>query len=145
MADILPHKADIIISTTDTPSAQEIAAAFAPKSLKPTIDSLATADSGRADDGVMYINWVLDRIRKLEITLPPGTIATISGILNQVVGKEFYLTFTDPYTGVEMTRHMYCSNASADWYSGVLYNGLIQDATFSAIELGGEKNGTKVG
>lgn len=55
MANILPHVADIIISTGPTPTGTEIANAFAPKSLKPTIDSLATADSGRSDDGVMHI------------------------------------------------------------------------------------------
>lgn len=144
MPNILTNPADIIISATATPTAQEIAEAFSPKTLKPLIDSLATADSGRSDDGVMHIYWVLDRVRKLEITLPPGTISTVSSILNKVVGKSFWLTFTDPYTGTELTRKMYCSNASSDWYSGVMYNGLLQDVSFNCIELGGELGGTVI-
>ena len=40
-----------------------------------------------------------------------------------------------------MTRYVYTSNGSSDWYSGVLYNGLLQNASFNAIEVGGELNG----
>ena len=40
-----------------------------------------------------------------------------------------------------MTRKVYTSTGSSDWYSGVLYNGLLQNASFNAIELGGELNG----
>ena len=39
---------------------------------------------------------------------------------------------------------MYTSNASTDWYSGVVMNGLLQDVSFNAIELGGELGGTVI-
>ena len=78
-----------MISVAATPTQAEIDAQFSPKSLKPTIDSLATADSGRSDDGVMHIYWVLDRIRKLEVMLAPNTPANIATILDKVVGKSY--------------------------------------------------------
>ena len=93
MSSYLTNKAHVLISAGSTPTNVEIAAQFAPMSMKPSIESLATEDSGRSDDGVMHIYWVLDRIRKLEITLRPDTTDNISSILNKVVGKEYYITF----------------------------------------------------
>ena len=41
---------------------------YSPSKLKVTYDSLATSNSGRADDGTMVITWVRQNIRKVEIT-----------------------------------------------------------------------------
>lgn len=93
MSNYLENKGRIIISASATPTQAEIDSQFAPMSMKPSVDSLATEDSGRSDDGIMHIYYVLDRIRKLEITLRPDTTDKISAILNKVVGRFYYLTF----------------------------------------------------
>lgn len=102
------------------------------------VDSLATEDSGRSVDGMMHITWILSRARKLEIQLPPCTFAYYSAIMNRVLGRKYYVTFIDPVTNTEMTINVYTSNGKGNLYSGVVRNGLIQGASFNAIELKGE-------
>ena len=114
---------------------------FIPASITPSYESLASADSGRTDDGVMRISWVLDRVRKLEITMPPMTSQDLSSLLSLVQGKEYKMTFFDALTNQELERKFYTSNSSADMYSGILRNGLWQNVSFNAIEIGGELNG----
>ena len=111
---------------------------FAVQSLKVSLESLAAEDSGRTDDGVMHINWVLRRIRKVQIQLPPCESAEVAALLDLVQGKEYSLTYFDPLTGGQNTITAYTSNSSADCYSGILYNGLWQGVSFNAIEVGGE-------
>ena len=111
---------------------------FAVQSLKVNIERLAAEDRGRTDDGVMHINWVLRRIRKVQIQLPPCDASTASSLLALVQGQEYSLTYFDPLTGGQNTITAYTSNSSADCYSGVLYNGLWQGVGFNAIEVGGE-------
>ena len=60
---------------------------FAVQSLKVNLESLAAEDSGRTDDGVMHINWVLRRIRKVEVKLPPCDASTASSLLALVQGQ----------------------------------------------------------
>lgn len=108
---------------------------YSPKSLKVTYDSLATAKSGRADDGTMKITWVRTNIRKVEITMPPMKMAALSTLLNAVSGKKYNMTFHDPRANEEVTVEMYTSNTQGECYSGVLYNGLYQGVQFSAIEV----------
>ena len=108
---------------------------YKPKSLKVTYDSLATAKSGRSDDGTMKITWVRTNIRKLEITMPPMKMAALSTLLSAVSGKKYNMTFHDPRTNAEVTVEMYTSNANGECYSGVLYNGLYEGVQFSAIEV----------
>ena len=114
---------------------------FIPASITPSYESLASADSGRTDDGVMRISWVLDRVRKLEITMPPMTSQDLSSLVSLVQGKEYKMTFFDALTNQELERKFYTSNSSADMYSGILRNGLWQNVSFNAIEVGGELNG----
>lgn len=108
---------------------------YSPKSLKVTYDSLATAKSGRADDGTMNITWVRQNIRKLEITMPPMEMSDLAALLNAVSGKKYNMTFHDPRTNAEVTVQMYTSNAQGECYSGVLYGGLYEGVQFSAIEV----------
>jgi len=93
MSNYLTNKAHVLISQNATPTTQEIADQFAPQTMRPSIGSLASEDSGRSDDGVMRIYWVLARNRKLEIGLRPDTPENISKILNKVVGRTYWLTF----------------------------------------------------
>ena len=108
---------------------------YSPKSLKVTYDSLATANSGRADDGTMVINWVRQNIRKIEIEMPPMKMAALSTLLTAVSGKKYNLTFHDPRSNAEVTIQVYTSNSQGECYSGVLLNGLYQGVQFSAIEV----------
>lgn len=108
---------------------------YSPKGLKITYDSLATAKSGRADDGTMHITWVRQNIRKLEIEMPPMKPAALASLLTAVSGQKYNMTFHDIRTNAEVTVQMYTSNSDADCYSGVLYGGLYQGVKFSAIEV----------
>ena len=108
---------------------------YSPKSLKVTYDSLATANSGRADDGTMVINWVRQNIRKIEIEMPPMKMAALSTLLTAVSGKKYSMTFHDPRSNAEVTIQVYTSNSQGECYSGVLLNGLYQGVQFSAIEV----------
>ena len=108
------------------------------KSIKVDLESLASEDSGRTDDGVMHINWVLKKIRKVEIQVAPSTTADIAPLLSAVQGQTYSLTYFDPLANAEKTITAYTSTSSSELYSGVLYNGLWQGTQFNAIEVGGE-------
>lgn len=108
------------------------------KSIKVDLESLASEDSGRTDDGVMHINWVLKKIRKVEIQVAPSSTADIAPLLSAVQGQTYSLTYFDPLANAEKTITAYTSTSSSELYSGVLYNGLWQGTQFNAIEVGGE-------
>lgn len=108
---------------------------YSPKSLKITYDSLATANSGRSDNGTMVINWVRTNIRKVEIEMPPMKLSELSDLLSAVSGKKYNMTFRDIRTNSEVTVQMYTSNTQGDCYSGVLHGGLYHGVQFSAIEV----------
>ena len=108
------------------------------KSIKVDLESLVSEDSGRTDDGVMHINWVLKKIRKVFIEMPPSITADIAPLLSAVQGQTYSLTYFDPLDNAEKTITAYTSKGSSSLYSGVLYNGLWQGTQFNAIEVGGE-------
>ena len=111
---------------------------YVAKSIKVDLDSLASEDSGRTDDGVMRINWVLKKIRKVQIELPPSIADDFAPLLRAVQGQIYSLTYFDPMDNAEKTITAYTSKGSSSLYSGVLYNGLWQGTQFNAIEVGGE-------
>lgn len=108
------------------------------QSIKVNLESLASEDSGRTDDGVMHINWVLKKIRKVQIELPPSTADVFAPLLAAVQGQTYSLAYFDPLANAEKTITAYTSKGSSSLYSGVLYNGLWQGTQFNAIEVGGE-------
>lgn len=126
----LANKGEIIINGSHR---------FTPKSLKPNFESLAAANSGRTDDGTIHIYWVLRKIRKLEIEMPPCSSSEASAILNLVQGKEYTITYWDILDNAEKTISVYTSTSSADCYSGIIRNGLWQGLSFNAIEIAGEE------
>lgn len=111
---------------------------FEAKSIKVGFESLTSENTGRTDDGVLHIDWVFRRIRKIEIEMPPLTSPEASNILSLVQGQEYSLTYFDPLDNTEKTIYVYTSNSSADLYSGMVLNGLWQGISFNAIELEGE-------
>lgn len=111
---------------------------FLAKSIKVGFESLADSNSGRTDDGVMHINWIYRRIRKLEIEMPPCSSAEVSRLLREVQGREYEIIYFDPLDNAEKLIGCYTSNSASDLYSGVIRNGLWQGVSFNAIELEGE-------
>lgn len=111
---------------------------FNPQELSLTIESLADENSGRTQDGVMHINWIWNKIRKIEIKLPPMTGSELSNIMGAVQGQVYDITYFDILDDKWETRKVYTSNSSFSCYSGVYYHGLWQDASFNAIEIAGE-------
>lgn len=104
-----------------------------PQSLKPVLDSLADENSGRVESGVMKITWVRRQMRKWEIILPPMTSTQLASILSLVQGQEYWLTVYDVLLDKEIQLKVYTSKGNGDCYTGVLYNGLWRNFSFSAI------------
>lgn len=113
---------------------------FMPQELSIKIDSLADENSGRTQDGVMRINWIWNKIRKVEVKLPPMNGDELSRILSAVQGQVYNITYFDTLDNRWETRQVYTSNSSADCYSGIYYGGLWQNASFNAIEIAGEND-----
>lgn len=111
---------------------------FLAKSIKVNFESLAGPDSGRTDDGKMYIDWIYRRIRKIEIEMPPCDSTAAAAILSAVQGQEYEIEYFDPLENQTNLRGVYTSNSATDLYSGVIRNGLWEGLTFSAIEIAGE-------
>lgn len=117
---------------------------FSPRALTINYESLASDNSGRTLDGVMHIYWVFNRIRKLEIELPPCRPELIAQVFSRVQGQEYYITYFDTLDLAEKTIWVYTSNSSNECYSGVVRNGLYRGAKFNAIEIAGEMNNTVI-
>ena len=141
MSNYLSDKGSFIISATATPSISEQSRVFHPASLKTVYDSLADETSGRTDDGTMHITWVYQRIRRVEIAMPPMSPADASVLLALVQGQIYYITYWDVLENAEKTIQVYTSTSNGDCYSGVINNGIWQDIAFNAIELAGETDG----
>ena len=109
---------------------------YSPQSCKVQYDSLADENSGRTDDGVMHINWVWRKIRKVILTFPPLTSKELTELISLVQGQEYDLTYPDPADG-SLTIRCYTSNATSELKSGVLYGGLWVGVSFNAIEMEG--------
>ena len=111
---------------------------FEAKSLRDNYENLSGEDSGRTDDGVMRINWIFKKVRKVEIEMPPMKSSDLSKLLSLVQGQEYNLTYFDPLDNAEKTIQVYTSNSKTDLYSGMILKGLWQGVAFNAIELAGE-------
>lgn len=113
---------------------------FTPKSYNIKFESLADENSGRADSGAMDINWVINKITKLEIELPPYALndGNYCSVLNFVQGKILDVTYFDTMELKERTTQMYCSNSSVSWNTSAIKTGIVKDAKFNLIEMDGE-------
>ena len=98
-------------------------------------DSLAAQDSGRTADGVMHLNWILTKITKLTVKLPPHkwNDRKYSGILSFVQGQTFYVTYWDYLAHEEKRELMYCSKTNASW----TYLDYVMDAGFELTAIAG--------
>lgn len=108
---------------------------FALMQLEVTYDSLASEDSGRNDNGVMQIEWIKSRLRKLKCTLPPTPHDRIKTYLGAVLGKDYEIEYLDPIDG-ERVLHAYTPGGSLNLYNARIHGGLWYNITFTAIEMG---------
>lgn len=112
-------------------------ATFAPQSYRVTYESLAGPGSGRDDSGIMEIDWILRKIIKLEITLPPykDHDTTYGKILSLVQGQIVQVSFYDYLSHTDVVNErFYCSNCSG----GISYLDTIQDVEFNLEQMVGE-------
>ena len=112
---------------------------FDAKSITVNYESLASDDSGRTADGVMHIYWIMRKVRKIEIEMPPtADRMMLANLFSLVQGQEYNLTYWDPMDNAERTIKVYTSNSNGDMYNGYIYGGVWQGVKFNAIELAGE-------
>lgn len=126
---MLPSKGYFIINGSYT---------FTAKSLRTNYESLQSEDSGRTDDGIMHINWVFRKVRKIEVEMPPMTSQELSKLMSLVQGQEYDITYFDLLDNAEKTVRVYTSTSKADLYNGIILDGIYQGVSFSGIELAGE-------
>jgi len=118
---------------------------FTPKKLNIIYDTLASEDSGRTDDGVMHIQWIVGdgqtykSFVKLEIEMAPCSGSEASTILNLVQGKVYNITYYDIRRNAEQTLEVYTSTSQGNCYSGIFnsYTGLWEGVSFNAISTHG--------
>lgn len=111
---------------------------FKAKTFKETFESLTGPGTGRTADGVLHIDWIYRRLRKLEIEMPPMSAKEASTLLSLVQGKEYDITYHDILENNVKGIRVYTGNSEGDCYNGIVRNGLWQGVAFHAIEIEGE-------
>ena len=77
--------------------------------------NVAGADSGRAEDGIMHIDWVRRDVRKVYLKYAAMTASELSTIMGLMQGKEFTFTFRDQ--GATQTMNAYVGESNYKLYS----------------------------
>ena len=104
-----------------------------PGGLKWSIQSVQSADSGRAEDGTMIATLVAKK-RKLEVKYANLTPEDAAAILAVVCGDMFFdVTYYDLLSAQQETRTFYVGDRSADWYNFNTERG-IENLEFHLIE-----------
>lgn len=108
---------------------------FVPQDYTIDFDSLADRNSGRTADGTMVISWILTKVNKLTVKLPPHHYMdkTYSVILSYIQGQVVTVKYWDYLEHTLKTEQMYCSQTSA----GYSYQGLVHDVSFELIAMTG--------
>lgn len=99
-------------------------------------EHIATAESGRSDDGVNHIEFVRVGIRKVEIKYSALTEKQLAYMLDLLYEHpaDMTLTYPDPQSGIT-TIHCYPGGDGDDLYSYLLYGGLCRNFHVNLIEL----------
>ena len=97
--------------------------------------NVASADSGRTEDGKMHINWVRPDVKKVYLLYNAISGDEKDYMVNLMQGKEFTLYYWD--NGV---KHFdgYVGECSYEAYSSVHYaseGGIYQNFSINVIEL----------
>ena len=109
--------------------------------------NVASADSGRTEDGYMHINWVRRDVRKVNMTFSAISGAEKAFMENLMQGKEFYFRYVDPHieivngteTLVKVSQfYGYTGESNYQEYSSVHYEsegGIFTNFSINVVEL----------
>lgn len=109
--------------------------------------NVASADSGRTEDGYMHINWVRRDVRKVNLTYSAISGAEKAFMENLMQGKEFYFRYVDPHieivNGTETlvkvdSFYGYTGESNYQEYSSVHYTsegGIYTNFSINVIEF----------
>lgn len=104
-----------------------------PGGLKWSIQSVQSADSGRAEDGTMIATLVAKK-RKLEVKYANLSPTDAAAILAEVCGNMFFnVQYYDVLNAQSETRTFYVGDRSVDWYNFNVERGL-ENLSFNLIE-----------
>lgn len=98
--------------------------------------NVAGADSGRAEDGVMYIDWVRRDVVKVYLAWATMTESELNYTLGLLQGKEFVFKYIDH--GSVRTINAYCAESNYELVStNYLGTGecLYADVSINVIEM----------
>jgi len=98
--------------------------------------NVASADSGRTEDGVMHINWVRRDVRKVNLVYNAISGNEKDTMESLMQGKEFYFRFKDGATVKEF--YGYTGESSYQYYSSVhnaSEGGLFTNFSINVIEF----------
>lgn len=105
--------------------------------------NVASADSGRTEDGYMHINWVRRDVRKVNMTFSAISGAEKAFMESLMQGKEFYFRYVDPhYEGGTLVKvsqfYGYTGESNYQEYSSVHYEsegGIFTNFSINVVEL----------
>ena len=98
--------------------------------------NVASADSGRTEDGVMHINWVRRDVRKVNLIYNAISGNEKDAMETLMQGKEFYFRFLDGGTVREF--YGYTGESSYQFYSSAHYTsegGIFTNFSINVIEF----------
>ena len=105
--------------------------------------NVASADSGRTEDGKMHINWVRGDVRKVYLTYSAISGNEKAFMEKLMQGKEFYFRYVDPhYEGDTLVKvdsfFGYVGESNYQEYSSVHYpaeGGIYTNFSINVIEI----------
>lgn len=109
---------------------------YDPTSAVVTNDNIVSADTGRTENGTMYITWVRPTVRTVKLTYEWITGAEVSSLHSLMQGKEFRFTFPDGSGST--TIQAYAGKDSYTIHNPSLYadaGGLYKNYTIDIIEM----------
>lgn len=105
--------------------------------------NVASADSGRTEDGVMHINWVRRDVKKVNLLYNAISGDEVAYMENLMQGKEFYFRYYDPHieNGVVVNTRVfygYTGESNYQLYSSVHHaeeGGIYTNFSINVIEF----------
>lgn len=97
--------------------------------------NVASADSGRTEDGIMHITWVRTDVKKVYLTYNALTGEELHYMLDLMQGQEFTFTYYD--NGVQ-SFDGYVGDSSYEEYCSTIYEsegGLYRNFSINVIEM----------
>lgn len=96
--------------------------------------NVAGASSGRAEDGIMHIDWVRRDVRKVYLRYAAMTAAELATMVSLMQGKEFTFTFRDQ--GTTQTMNAYVGEMNYKFYTyASSFGEIYTDVEIHVIEM----------